>query len=187
MAALPEIDETKTSWPEPRSTSLGTNSRVIRTGASRFTRSARPISSWLNPSRRPDAGRPALATSTSTSTGLGQQAQRRALLGQIANDASVNVAREPRCELGELVGLAAAEHEPRPAIRESVRDRDAEPPGGAGEQHRLAAEIHARNLYAAERMKLFICWGTFQTVGPAGIRAPTPTTRSRTPATTQRS
>ena len=63
----------------------------------------------------------------------------------------MNVAGEPRGELGELIGLAAAEHEPRPAIRERVRDRDAEPPRGAGEQHRLAAEIQARNLYAAER------------------------------------
>ena len=45
----------------------GASSRAIRTGDSRLTRRARPISSWLKPSSRPDAGRPALATSTSTS------------------------------------------------------------------------------------------------------------------------
>ncbi len=46
LAALPASEATKTRWPESRSAHASTSARAMRTGASRLTRRARPISSW---------------------------------------------------------------------------------------------------------------------------------------------
>ena len=62
---LPDSEEMKTRWPEPRSLMPGSSARASCTGARRFTSSARSISSAVKLSSRPDAGSAAFATSTS--------------------------------------------------------------------------------------------------------------------------
>ncbi len=62
---MPASEETKTSWPDPRSLIAGARARASRIGDSRFTRMARATSLALRSSSRPEPGSPALATSRS--------------------------------------------------------------------------------------------------------------------------
>ena len=75
--------------------------------------------------------------------GLLEQRQRLPLLGEIADDDPVTAAGQLAGQRLELVGLARAQHHARAACRERACDRSAEAAGRAGQQRRLAVQIHA--------------------------------------------
>ncbi len=97
---------------------LGASSRAIRTGDSRLTRSARPICSCVNPSRRPDAGQPGVGDQDVDLARCLEQPQRLALLGEVADNGAVAVARQRGGQLLELWRLARAQDQGRrPSLR----------------------------------------------------------------------
>ena len=90
-------------------------------GARRFTSSARSISSGVKSSSRPLAGRPALATSTSTGSGPPGELRRRA--PGSARSAGRHSAPSPSSALSslELLDAAAAEQHAGAALGSSAR------------------------------------------------------------------
>ena len=80
---------------------------------------------------------------------------------------------EPASSL-ELVALAGAQDQRRAALGERLGDRPPEAAGGPGEQAVLPAELHVGSYQRCQTnrlgpaMKLYVCWGTFQTPRPGG-------------------
>jgi hypothetical protein len=134
VEANPEIEEMKTKCPLPRSCQRGSNSRVIRTGASRLTRRARPISSWLKLSNRPDAGNAAVGDEYIDIACLLDQRQRPAVVGEVRDKRRVPAAGERSGELHQLLGLSRAEDESGSARGERGGDRPSQPARRAGEK-----------------------------------------------------
>ena len=75
--------------------------------------------------------------------GLLEQRQRLPLLGEIADDDLVTGTGQLAGQRLELVGLARAQHHARAARCQGACDRSAEAAGCAGQQRRLAVQIHA--------------------------------------------
>ena len=77
---------------------------------------------------------------------LGGQARGGSVLGEVGDDRAMAFAGQRLREPFELVAPSGAEHEARPSGRENLGDRVAQAAGGAGEEHALAAKLHARKL-----------------------------------------
>src|SRR5919201_498338 len=93
VATLPASEETSTTWPLPRSTMAGTRALASWIGARRLTARARSISSVVNVSSLPLAGRPALATKTSTPVA---RSASRSTSSALARSAAITSAGPPR-------------------------------------------------------------------------------------------
>ena len=167
-----------------------TSSRAMRIGASRLTRSARPIS-LLRVVVEPARGRQRRVGDQDVDVaGRREQRSASALLGEVGDLDPMAAARQrggeaPRARrpLRELSTSVRA------ALGERLGDRPPEAAGGPGEQHGLAAELHARQpnrigCPADEALRLL---GNVPdaAAGRSPLRT-TPTTRSGTPATTPR-
>ena len=119
--------------------------------------------------------------------GFLQQAKRGPLLGEVGDDRPMPLAGQAGHEAVQLLRLARAQDEPRAALGERERHRPPEASGGAGQENRFPVEPHASNLPTASALladppirrypaiahrlrpvKLYVCWGTFQTPRPGG-------------------
>ena len=160
-----------TICPSPRSTIPGARARARTMGASRFTRMARVTSSVEKLSRLPVPDMPALATRQSTSPA--SAASRSAAPSKARSAADDPVLAGQRVgQLLRALGLAGAQHQRRAALSERARDRPPEATGGPGQERRLARRAPRSNLPSEARhaigsaVKLYVCWGTFQTPRP---------------------
>ena len=157
-AALPDSDDTNTTWPRPRSSIPGSSARVSWIGARRFTSSARSIWSWSKSSTLPLAGRAAFATSTSTAPAASASRVGRVALGEVGHQHLGPVAEACR-KLVERVLAAAAQQHPRAALVERARDRVADAAGGPGDQGPCSRELHAADaIDAPEPAEPVQCW-----------------------------
>ena len=86
----------------------GISWRVIWMGASRLTRNARSTCSEVKPSSLPDAGNPAFAAQDVDLTRLGQQPQRRAILGEVTHDRPVAASGQRGGEPGRARRVCAS-------------------------------------------------------------------------------
>ena len=163
--ALDRRDEDEV--PDSPRASTPSSAWVMRIGASRFTRSARSISSVGAGRACP---RPAARVGDSTSISPASRGRR-------SPPSSARSATATRCPSpGSDAASSSSSSGPTGGLRirgaaagQRLGDRAPEAAGGPGQQRRLAGSSIGRNLAdSAAAMKLYICWGTFQTLRPGG-------------------
>ena len=135
--------------PEPRAVIRRRSSRAIRTGASRLTRRARPISSWreaVEPARGRQAG---VGDQDVEVAGGLEQAQRLAASARSRAHRPVSVPGSSAASRPSSSPLRSSGPGSRRG-RERRGDGPSEASGGPGEQGGLAARVHARPTITAK-------------------------------------
>ena len=108
---------------------------AIRTGASKFTRSALPSSLGREPIEPPAAGKAGVGDQDVHLARLLDQPLGRALLGEVADRRRGDRRREARRRDRRARRLARGQHQLPPRAASACGDRPAEAAGGPGEQH----------------------------------------------------